>query len=212
MHLLAKPRTLDWWNDEIEIDKTAQWGRKYVVNSRDEIIRQECTGCHQMLPASEFVKNRWHSRGLMAECKTCACERAKKMYERDPINFIVKEIRNRSARKNFPCDITPEFIKELYKKQKGRCFYTGLEFGEIGKDTTLSIDRVDSKQGYVMGNVVLCCVWVNVMKSNYSLKDFLARIKVISESTPKILEDFSMSQELGDPNYGHDWFGTTTLP
>ena len=69
--------------------------------------------------------------------------------------------------------ITREFLIDLYHKQDGKCAITGIEMCHIfGNPRTISIDRIDSNQGYVEGNVHLVCQWVNLAKSKYSLDAF----------------------------------------
>jgi hypothetical protein len=51
-----------------------------------------------------------------------------------------------------------------------RCYYTGITLTEPVKDaiplpTDRTIERVDSKKGYVQGNVVACCDAANNLKS-----------------------------------------------
>ena len=51
---------------------------------------------------------------------------------------------------------------------KKRCYYTNklLVRGE-----NFSIDRLDNELGYIKGNVVVCDVRINQLKSNLSIKD-----------------------------------------
>lgn len=55
------------------------------------------------------------------------------------------------------------------------CFYCG------DKIETIGIDRVDSKKGYNIKNVVPCCTHCNIMKMHYTQKEFLNKIKQIYE-------------------------------
>jgi len=54
------------------------------------------------------------------------------------------------------------------------------------------LDRVDNSRGYSLDNVTPCCKMCNRMKSNYSLENWLLKIKQIAEfqkeETLKILE------------------------
>ncbi len=54
------------------------------------------------------------------------------------------------------------------------CYYTGTELTlESNKNNTLSLDRIDSNEGYIIGNVCFCLIKVNIMKKNYHLDDFV---------------------------------------
>jgi len=45
-----------------------------------------------------------------------------------------------------------------------------------------SVDRIDSAEGYVEGNVCLCCNWVNKAKGSLSAKEFLDILKQATQS------------------------------
>lgn len=70
-------------------------------------------------------------------------------------------------------NITKEYLIYLYRKQKGKCFYSGVfmkwKSGKGSFPNTLSIDRIIPNKGYVYGNIVLCATRVNIIKSNLSL-------------------------------------------
>ena len=41
----------------------------------------------------------------------------------------------------------------------------------------VSVDRVVPAKGYIIGNMVLCCRWVNVAKMQGTLSDLVERAK-----------------------------------
>jgi hypothetical protein len=59
------------------------------------------------------------------------------------------------------------------------CYYTKKPFGD-GLQAR-SIDRVNSKKGYVEGNVVPCTVEINQKKSNLDAEDIILMAKRIIE-------------------------------
>lgn len=67
--------------------------------------------------------------------------------------------------------LTVNFLRTQYKKQEGKCYYTGVEMvvRRIGDQPynplDMSIDRMDSSKGYIPTNIVLCCYGINVLKS-----------------------------------------------
>ena len=85
-------------------------------------------------------------------------------------------------------DLTLEFLLELWNKQEGKCFYSGLKMlipdygtssGAGGRSPfSFSIDKIIPEKGYVKGNVVWCCWAVNAGKNNFSLDDYY---KICSE-------------------------------
>lgn len=75
------------------------------------------------------------------------------------------------------CNITPDFLDQLYEKQKGREFYTKLPFTD---PTKISIDRIDSSKSYTTDNVVLTTININTMKSDLPVSEFINICKQIA--------------------------------
>lgn len=75
------------------------------------------------------------------------------------------------------CNLTPEFLDELYTKQEGKDFYTRLPFTD---PTKISIDRIDSSKSYTTDNVVLTTIIINTMKNNLSIEEFINVCKQIA--------------------------------
>lgn len=57
--------------------------------------------------------------------------------------------------------INVAYIEELWTKQDGRCFYSGMPMNYDKHEWRVSIERRDNDKGYVDGNVVLCCLEFN---------------------------------------------------
>jgi hypothetical protein len=69
----------------------------------------------------------------------------------------------------------------MWDNQKGLCYYSNLPM-QLNRDDnrlSVSIDRLDNKEGYVDGNVVLCCSAVNIMKNDLSVKEFQDFISIL---------------------------------
>jgi hypothetical protein len=95
--------------------------------------------------------------------------------------------KGRTLKRNLEYSIDIDYIKDLYKKQNGLCFYSGIPM-EIGvhdkrdkENNGLSLDRINSDIGYKKGNIVLCCAFINAMKLNLSQESFIKTCKKISE-------------------------------
>jgi len=73
------------------------------------------------------------------------------------------------------------FIKYLYKKQNGRCFYSGKDLTmEARSEYVISLDRIDSSKGYLKNNVVLCCADINFMKNCLDKQRFINLCNYVS--------------------------------
>jgi hypothetical protein len=60
-------------------------------------------------------------------------------------------------------NLTLNDVKMIMKKKK--CYYTGIMFDYSNPEKSLTFDRLDSKKGYVKGNVVACRKDVNELKN-----------------------------------------------
>jgi hypothetical protein len=75
-----------------------------------------------------------------------------------------------AVRRNFPFEITIEDAWKLFQDQNGTCALSGvpLVFGNGKKfEYTASLDRIDSANGYVYGNVQWVHKDINRMKGPY---------------------------------------------
>lgn len=86
--------------------------------------------------------------------------------------------------RNIEFDLSFETVKHLMTRTN--CYYTGIKFEDEGK-MALSVDRVDSRKGYVEGNVVACTVDINSKKSNLSHDE----IKMLYEKIKEFLGTIS---------------------
>ena len=101
----------------------------------------------------------------------------KSVYKNDLEKFLrlrYSNIKSRSFRLGVEFSIPIDEFLIQWEKQDGKCYYTNIEMSCLPKlDNSFSVDRVDSTRGYVSGNVVFCITWVNAMKSNASIKEFV---------------------------------------
>ncbi len=83
-----------------------------------------------------------------------------------------------NRKKSFPLSV--EYLLEIYNKQNKKCYYTGLDLFfprntyelQIGA-WNASLDRVDSKQGYLTGNVQWVDKRINLLKGNFCHEEFI---------------------------------------
>ena len=122
------------------------------------------------------------------ECKLCHKQKIEndktKLNNNNNLDIILRKrlsaTKSRSKIKQWSFDLNLDFLKSLYMKQDGKCFYTGekLDFS-ANKDFTLSIDRINSYDGYTKENVVLCGKIINLMKNDLSHEKFIQIISKI---------------------------------
>jgi hypothetical protein len=107
--------------------------------------------------------------------------------------------RNRAKLKGIEFDLDEEFVINLYHKQNGKCFYSGLPISmDFNNEVNIfSIDRIDSNLGYLKDNICLTNKHINTMKLNLSLEEFFHFIKSIYEFSNLNLIDIT------EPKFEH---------
>ena len=148
-----------------------------------------------------FTEHNIDKRGyryLYSHCKTCDNKRTTNFKNKKTETFegrasyLLSNIKRRCKDKNLENEITIEFLIYLWEKQKGRCYYTGLEMDLKSSrkiehsyiktnKKVVSVDRIDSSKGYNKNNVVLCCWGINNMKQDYSIEELKYWSKLILE-------------------------------
>lgn len=106
--------------------------------------------------------------------------------QRDEFSQFRYHLRKTKSRdKDF--NLTLEYLKEIWDKQKGICPYTGIKLKDWSHKTdsnsfyTASLDRIDSYKGYIKGNIQFVSRNVNYMKNSLSHEKTIDLCKIISE-------------------------------
>lgn len=96
--------------------------------------------------------------------------------------FVRQKIHDfRRVNTGIQCNLSASYLENLFYEQQGRCYYTGRELSISSLDMSqkLSLDRLNPKGGYVVGNVVWCSYLVNTMKQNLDEPSFYEFIEKI---------------------------------
>lgn len=73
-------------------------------------------------------------------------------------------------------ELSFEEFKYFWRKE---CYYCGSQIKTIG------LDRVDNKAGYILDNIVPCCIRCNKMKMALNVEDFIGQCKKIAMKKTK---------------------------
>jgi len=74
------------------------------------------------------------------------------------------------------------YLFDLWNIQDGRCAYSGMPLSiEVNHPHVVSLDRIDSSEGYMKGNLQLVSWTVNRMKQDIEEKIFLEMCFMITE-------------------------------
>ena len=97
------------------------------------------------------------------------------MFDRDKIvRKLVTQSRQSAKDRQLSFDLTVSDVTELWDNQVGRCALSGLAFSDERYDHArvkmpfaASIDRIDDKTGYILGNVRLVCAAANFARNQW---------------------------------------------
>jgi hypothetical protein len=155
---------------------------------------KQCNACLQHLSLSEFSKNLASKDGLQYKCRSCdiAYQKVRREANKDTVlnysrayqknkrkNFeyrlqmLLNASKQRAKLKDREHSITLDDIKELYPVD-GKCpvFGFDLEFNTAGfRETSPSIDRIDSDRGYTKDNIQIISWKANRLKAYATVED-----------------------------------------
>lgn len=100
-------------------------------------------------------------------------------------------LKRRCKQHSMVLGVVADDLIELFLKQDGRCAVTGIQLHYLDKDKgksvrggralkLASLDRIDSCESYVLGNVHIVCQAVNIMKNDLSMQAFLDMCELIT--------------------------------
>lgn len=148
-----------------------------------------CRHCQKEKDTSEFGLRGKNSKMFKSVCHTCEAEIAINKYRsktcwtlEESLVTRLNQAKQRANRKRVEFDLTFDDLMEAYKKQGGKCFYSGIEMEKVPKRENyhnLSVDRVESDKGYIKDNIVLCCDSINTMKNSMPVSVFIDICKKI---------------------------------
>lgn len=90
-----------------------------------------------------------------------------------------------AKRRNLPFEITIEYAWNIFQSQKRICPFTGLSLSIKRKGGTASIDRIDPRLGYVVGNIQWVHKRINEMKWDYPKDEFLHWCKTVTDHSKR---------------------------
>lgn len=87
-------------------------------------------------------------------------------------------------------DLSPEYIKEMWDKQNGLCFWFKIPMTITHKHkfpSKPSIDRIDNNKPYTKDNCVICCYSANIGRNTNNVDDWNDFLNLIKQ---KNIEDY----------------------
>jgi hypothetical protein len=145
---------------------------------------------------NKIITNQGNLTRKRQSTKSCGCLRrdlARSRNREKHVNWkgcgkipgsYLSRIKSSAAKKCLEFNLDINYLSELFDNQNGKCIFTGrgISFGETNKDErTASLDRIDSTEGYLKGNVQWVHKEINDFKSNYTDEEFINLCKEIVE-------------------------------
>ena len=104
-----------------------------------------------------------------------------------PRSIVTSTERNAKSR-GFDFDIDGHYLDDLWKHQNKKCAITGLELIMDAKSKNrhpwgnhASVDRIDSKKGYIKGNIQWVHPIINMMKNHFPQDTFVQFCQYVTE-------------------------------
>lgn len=172
---------------------------KSIINGE-----KKCFKCKSFKITDEFARNKSTFDGFAKVCKECF-----KNYDATKKHYANKIFKNKtdllfnfktrmsyfklkSKMKNLEFNIDEHYLMDLYKKQNGKCYFSGIDI-KHNKDflnyDSISIERLNPDMGYTKGNVVLSCFSLNSFKGMMTEREFKDFLKIILPELIKYSND-----------------------
>jgi len=99
-------------------------------------------------------------------------------------------IKRKAKSRGIKFNISIKYIWGLYERQEGKCALSGLSLSlpknsRSDRNHTASLDRINSKKGYIKGNVQWLFKDINLIKWHFPQKHFLFLCNKITKNMRK---------------------------
>jgi len=162
----------------------------YLVKKRGRsFVKCVCNKCKNIIA---LIRVEDLFTGHSKQCTKCALKaKGQHVYftYKGIISSVFHKIKKGAKERNLVFEITMEDIGDLFEKQKGKCALSGLplKLKEHSKDknSTASLDRIDSTKGYLKDNVQWIYRRINFMKGALDENEFVYLCNKIVENKIK---------------------------
>lgn len=156
-----------------------------------------CTKCKEQKSPNDFYGK---ENKKMSWCKKCSSRQIMEGRKRSPSRWneyyrdtrtrpslIFSRKRANAKQEGIAFTISKEEFIALYKNQELRCHYCLLQPANFTKTgdpflltkVNLGLDRINTKEGYSLSNVVLCCNRCNTIKGDFFSYEEMKKIAII---------------------------------
>ena len=160
------------------------FGKWTVSNDHKTDGRNRLWWCTCACGYAKWVKAMYLKAGTSRQCVSCGS--APQDYTDVIPSVSWTRIVNNASKRHIPITITRDQAADLLVLQGYRCALSGCRIamrknGTVVEDrnATASLDRIDSKLGYVEGNVQWVHKRLNMMKGTMSQDEFILMCKLV---------------------------------
>ncbi len=166
-------------------DYSYRSGRRVATTRELDGEQQKfCHKCNTFKAFASFGAKRQSKSNVSSWCKSCRVVDTAEWRKRkgrwvSPLVGRVQRLVSHICRSG--STLRSADLHALYEQQNGKCYYTGVEMVLMSTKKndlrSMSVDRVDSSKGYENGNVVLCCLGMNLLKGRHSADEMFSNLE-----------------------------------
>ena len=145
-----------------DFEKETRYVKSAEKKGRRHFCSLKCQGLSE--GSSKFPGDSWNKSENNIENLKNHCNNRRDEYSDFKILYRSAKKRGREF------DLDLPYLKELWESQNGKCVITGVDLNlspSGNKNYQASLDRIDSNEGYIKGNVRYTSVSINWLKSNF---------------------------------------------
>ncbi len=146
-----------------------------------------CADCKESKELKLFNKNKQQKDGYSCYCIKCSRIRNNKKYKKLSLKHdwkieqTLRASKNRALKNNLEHTLTLEELKTLYPVDN-KCPILGIDLvWGFPKDSSPSLDRIDSSKGYTYENCQIISNRANRIKSDASLEELELVVQYLKE-------------------------------
>lgn len=126
--------------------------------------------------------------------KSCGCQKNKGLSNGQWKGYLeisgrtISHYKENAIKRNIPFEVDLEYLWKIYVDQNKKCPYTGIDLflecknSDSRTPSNASLDRTDSKLGYIEGNVNWVYKPINIFKGVFSHEEFISLCKLVAKN------------------------------
>lgn len=122
--------------------------------------QKKCVNCGELKYIDQFHRTKETISGRRGTCNVCcrASQRRTLTKQESFLKLLCRSAKKNSKRRGHKFELEFKDIQTLWEWQEGCCYYSNIPMKTIAhSDWQCSLERLNTKQGYHLENVVLCC-------------------------------------------------------